>query len=499
MSVQPVLSALPDGWPEWAAAVVVVVGVLVGLVAAALIADNRRPSSALGWVLAVVLVPYLGLVAFLAIGSPKLPRARREKQRRFDARVLEQLTDASPVRLTPTDEQLPALRTIHTMNRRLGAMPVLSGNAAELLEDYVGSLTAMAAEIDAAERFVHAEFYILALDATTEPVFAALERAAARGVAVRVLFDHLASLRVPGYRGMVRRLRSSGVLWRRMLPVWPTSRELLRADLRNHRKILVVDGTVAFTGSQNVVDAAYGKRSNRRRGRRWVDVMARFTGPVVTALDAVFAADWYSETGELLDSGPGAPAPRPAPDGAGLQAQVVPSGPGFEQENNLRLFVSLLHAAQERAVVVSPYFVPDESLLLAMRSAAERGLTVELFVSERGDQRLVHHAQRSYYDALLRSGVRIWMYPQPYVLHAKTLSVDDEVAVIGSSNLDMRSFELNLEVCVLVRGAGFVQQLRGVEDLYRSRSRELTAAEWRRRGLPARTADGLARLASALV
>ncbi|WP_306419166.1 MULTISPECIES: cardiolipin synthase [Cellulomonas] len=499
MSVPPFLSALPDGWPGWAVWLVVVLGVLVGLVAAALIADNRRPSAALGWVLAVVLVPYLGLVAFLAIGSPKLSRARREKQRRFDATVLQHTTDRAPLPLTPTDEQLPALRTIHTMNRRLGAMPVLSGNAAELLEDYTGSLAAMVAEIDGAERFVHAEFYILALDETTEPVFAALERAVTRGVVVRVLFDHLASLRVRGYRAMVRRLRASGVLWRRMLPVWPTSRELLRVDLRNHRKILVVDGAVAFTGSQNVVDAAYGKRSNRRRGRRWVDVVARFTGPVVTALDAVFLADWYSETGELLDSASRPDVLPEAPDRSALQAQVVPSGPGFEQENNLRLFVSLLHAAQERAVVVSPYFVPDESLLLAMCSAAERGLAVELFVSERGDQRLVHHAQRSYYDALLRSGVRIWLYPRPYVLHAKTLSVDDEVAVIGSSNLDMRSFQLNLEVCVLVRGATFVDQLRGVEGLYRSRSRELTVAEWRGRGLPARTADGLARLASALV
>ncbi|WP_218974589.1 cardiolipin synthase [Streptomyces sp. NP160] len=495
----PISDVLPDSLPEWAVWLVVAVGVLVGLVVAAVIANDRRPSAALGWVLAVVLIPYLGLLAFLVIGSPKLPRARREKQRRFDQLVLERTTTRRPVHLTPPEEQLPVLRTIHAMNRRLGAMPVLSGNTADLLEDYVGSLWAMTAEVEAAQHSVHAEFYILALDETTEPFFGALERAAARGVVVRVLFDHLASLRVKGYRRMVRRLEASGVLWQRVLPVFPTTREVLRIDLRNHRKLLVVDGAVGFSGSQNVVDPAYGKRSNRRKGRRWVDVMARFEGPVVTALDAVFVADWFSETGELLDDRLRTDVP-PAPDSTReLQAQVVPSGPGYEQENNLRLFVSLLHAAQERAVVVSPYFVPDESLLLAMRSAAERGLDVQLFVSERGDQALVHHAQRSYYDALLRSGVRIFMYPPPFVLHAKTLSVDDEVAVIGSSNLDMRSFELNLEVTVLVRGADFSRQLRAVEDLYRSRSRELTAAEWGRRDLVSRTADGLARLASALV
>ena len=158
----PISDVLPDSAPEWAGPLVVVVGVLAGVVVAAVIAHDRHPSAALGWVLAVVLIPYLGLLAFLVIGSTKLPRARREKQRRFDALVLERTTTRRPVHLTPEDEQLPVLRTIHAMNRRLGAMPVLSGNTADLLEDYVGSLWAMTAEVEAAQHSVHAEFYILA-------------------------------------------------------------------------------------------------------------------------------------------------------------------------------------------------------------------------------------------------------------------------------------------------------------------------------------------------
>jgi cardiolipin synthase len=176
----------------------------------------------------------------------------------------------------------------------------------------------------------------------------------------------------------------------------------------------------------------------------------------------------------------------------------VPSGPGFEGANNLRLFLALLYYAQERIVITSPYFVPDESMLMAITTATQRGLKVELFVSEIGDQALVHHAQRSYYEALLKADVRIWMYKAPYILHAKHFTIDDDVAVIGSSNMDMRSFLLNMEVSLMVRGRSFVEQLRAVEDGYRASSRELTLAEWERQPLRSTVLDNLARLTSAL-
>jgi cardiolipin synthase len=149
-------------------------------------------------------------------------------------------------------------------------------------------------------------------------------------------------------------------------------------------------------------------------------------------------------------------------------------------------------------MIVSPYFVPDEALLLAVSSACDRGVQVELFVSEEGDQAVVYHAQRSYYEALLRAGVRIWMYRKPYILHTKSLTIDDEVAVIGSSNMDMRSFGLNLEVSMLVRGEEFVAEVRAVEDQYRALSRELTLEEWMQQPLRSTVLDNLARLTSAL-
>jgi cardiolipin synthase len=207
-------------------------------------------------------------------------------------------------------------------------------------------------------------------------------------------------------------------------------------------------------------------------------------------------SDWYSETDVLL-SDEALPLAQSAKAGT-LDCQIVPSGPGFVSENNLRMFLALLYAARKRIVITSPYFVPDESLLYAITSATQRGVEVELFVSEIGDQSLVYHAQRSYYEALLDAGVTIWLYKAPTILHSKHLSIDDDVAVIGSSNMDMRSFSLNLEVSLLVRGKSFVDQMRDVEQRYRDLSRKLSLDEWSKQPLRSTVLDGLARLTSAL-
>jgi cardiolipin synthase len=269
-----------------------------------------------------------------------------------------------------------------------------------------------------------------------------------------------------------------------------------RPDLRNHRKLLIVDGVVGFMGSQNMIDRTYNKRSNVRRGLTWQELVTRLEGPIVAGLNAIFITDWYSETNELLRRETEPIVSVSEIDS--LDCQVVPSGPGFEGENNLRLFLALLYYAQERIVITSPYFVPDESMLIAITTATQRGITVELFVSEVGDQAVVYHAQRSYYEALLRAGVRIWMYKEPYILHAKHFTIDDDVAVIGSSNMDMRSFQLNMEVSLMVRGRLFVEKLRIVENGYRQNSRPLVLDEWLKQPLRSTVLDNLARLFSAL-
>jgi cardiolipin synthase len=224
--------------------------------------------------------------------------------------------------------------------------------------------------------------------------------------------------------------------------------------------------------------------------------MVRFEGPIVAGIDALFVTDWYSETDELLLRE--THIAREVETSVPLDCQVVPSGPGFEGENNLRLFNALLYSAHEKIIITSPYFVPDESMLYAITTAAQRGLDVQLFASEVADQPTVYHAQRSYYEALLRAGVKIWLYKSPTVLHGKHFTIDDDVAVVGSSNMDMRSFTLNLEISVMVRGREFVDRMREIEDDYRQNSRELTLDEWLTRPFRTQVLDNLARLTAGL-
>jgi cardiolipin synthase A/B len=216
---------------------------------------------------------------------------------------------------------------------------------------------------------------------------------------------------------------------------------------------------------------------------------------VVSSIDLVFATDWYMETEERLAV---EASPLGATGAGDVACQMVPSGPGFPVENNLQLFLSLLYAARERIIITSPYFVPDDSMLRGILAATTRGVHVELFVSEIGDQALVWHAQRSYYQALLDAGVEIFCYPAPFILHSKHFSVDDDVALIGSSNMDMRSFGLNSEISMMVRSRSFVSQMRAVELCYRDVSTRLTPEAWQQEPLRATVLDGLARLTSAL-
>jgi len=316
-----------------------------------------------------------------------------------------------------------------------------------------------------------------------------------RGVKVRLMFDHIGTSRIPGYRNMIKKLKHTAIEWHPMLPVQPLKGKWRRPDLRNHRKIVIIDGRVAFVGSLNMIDASYHNRKHERAGRKWRELLMQVSGPVVFSLNIIFATDWYLETDEVLreDVQPYASEMEPGE----VLCQVVPSGPGFPDENNLRLFNSLIYSAQRRLSITSPYFVPDDSLLYDITTAAQRGIDVELFVGEQGDQFMVHHAQSSYYKALLKAGVKIYLYPAPFVLHSKHFSVDDDVAVIGSSNMDIRSFNLDFEVSVMCLSRSLTTATRQVEDHYRS-SRELTLVEWARRPLRKRYIDNVMRLMSAL-
>ncbi|MBD1542840.1 cardiolipin synthase [Arthrobacter sp. IA7] len=480
---------LAETLPGWLILLLSGVDLVIRVLAVGIIPGNRRPTTAMAWLLGIFFVPALGLILFLLFGNFKLSRRRTEQQQLVNERVRAGSAALSDVASEYSGPEW--VLSAAELNRRLGSIPLVDGNHVELIPGYPDSIRAMAEAVRKAKRFVNAEFYIMSTDHVTDDLLTALEEAADRGVQVRVLFDHIGTLRVKGYNKLLKRLKASRIQWRRMLPLLPIHGQWRRPDLRNHRKIMVIDGEVAFTGSQNLIEPSYNNPKHRKAGREWIELMACLRGPIVPTLNVVFATDWLSESDESLEDQLQVTA-EPSP--GGVTAQVVPSGPGFTTENNLRLFNTLIYSAQHRISVCSPYFVPDDSLLYAITTAAQRGVDVELFVSEKGDQFLVHHAQQSYYEALLRAGVRIYLYKAPFVLHAKHFTIDDEVAVLGSSNMDMRSFSLNLEVSVMLLGADAVNSMRAVEDTYRDISHELRLEDWMRRPLAARYVDNVARL-----
>ncbi len=475
-----------------------VVEFVMKVVALGVVPENRRPSSSSAWLLLILFVPVVGFPLYWLIGSPWVTGRRRAIQRESDQIIRDHMAG---VALIPADAQpSAALRGVVSMNRDLTAMPCLTGAVEEVLAEASDTYAAMAAAVDRATRYVHVEFYIMAWDETTDVFFTALADAVRRGVTVRLLVDQLGSQKYPGWRQFGRRLTEIGVEWRVMMPIDLLRGRWRRPDLRNHRKLLVVDGDIALIGSHNVIDPHYDSARNRALGRRWHDLSVMVSGGIVLEVEAVFAMDWFVESGELLDRSAHFTPREPQPLGGSVNAlQLVPSGPGYPTEPNHRMFLALMYAAEHTITITSPYFVPDGALLMAMTSAVYRGVRVELFVGEKADQFVVGHAQRSYYEALLEAGVHVYLYPAPAVLHAKYMTVDDAVGAIGSSNMDYRSFALDYEIMMLGFDGNLVGLLKGHDEHYRRVSSELTLEQWQRRPWHEKSVNNVCRLASALM
>ncbi len=448
---------------------------------------RRTPAAAKGWLLLIFFEPLIGLIVYLLIGRARLPRWQRERLAKLPgvlADVLARLTNHPHVFHPQVG---PALDQAVTLAENLGGLPILGGNAVELLTDYEGTIARLVADIDRAAHHVHLLFYIFADDSTTAPVIDALGRAAARGVRCRVLADAIGSR--SALRTLAPKLASLGVAVHGMLPLRLVPWRKARLDLRNHRKIVVIDGKIGYTGSQNLVGAQF------KEGITYEELMVRVTGPVVLDLQYIFVSDWFLETEERLNSAHEFPDPELT---GSVPAQALPSGPAFSTQNNQLLIVTLVHGARRRVVLTTPYFIPDEPLLQAMRTAALRGIEVHLVVSEKEDQWLVSLAQKSYYDELLEAGVRIHLYRKNF-LHAKHMSVDDAVAVIGTSNLDIRSFVLNAEVMLMIYDPDVSARLAAEQERYYANCRLLTLEGWRQRSFGSKLAENLARLLSPLL
>jgi cardiolipin synthase len=456
---------------------------LIRLAALLWIPSRTTPAAARSWLLLVGFVPLLGLPLYLLFGHPWLSRERVRRQTNASEVIRDEQARLAALRWTPPAGSVAA--EMAPLVQRLGDFMPTHGNSVQLCGDYDESLRMLIADIDAARERVHLLYYLMFDDAVGDAVVAALTRAAARGVQCRVLLDAVGAKR--GLRRYTRPLREAGVMVHDMLPGGLRWRRSGRMDLRNHRKIAVFDTHAAYVGSQNLAAPQFVPGFPNR------ELVARVEGPVVAHLQAVFASDWYIETGARLEVA----VTYPMRD-ADICTQLLPSGPAYPFENARDVVVSLIHLARRRLVLTTPYFVPDDATLSALRVAALSGVDVQLILSESNNQRLTEWAQESYYDELLGCGVRIALY-RPHFLHAKHLSIDEDIALIGSINLDIRSFALNAEIGMLCYDREVVARIREVEASYLADATVLSLDAWRARRSWRRVREGVARLADSFM
>lgn len=452
----------------------------IRLAALAMVPLRRTPAATRSWLLLIFFWPVPGLVLFLVIGSPRFPQARRTRfaaLKPFLAGIADRLA-SSPASHCRDGDGISALA------RQLGGFPAVGGNSVELISDYDKGIDRLVADIDGAHRQVHLLSYIFADDEVGRKVIAALARAVGRGVRCRVMLDPVGSHHWRS--GALRLLREAGVETREALP-FRLIRGRTRRDMRNHRKLFVIDDTIGYAGSQNIVAKDFRPGVTNR------ELIARVTGPVVAAMAAITEVDWCIEREDEACR-----SIEIAADTGDACLQLLPSGAEYTLQGFETMLVWQLHQARERVVIVTPYFIPDEDVLSAMGTAVVRGVGVDLVLSGIVDQRFVNLAQRSYYDDLLSAGVRIHHY-RDYLLHAKNVAFDGQLAIVGSSNVDLRSFQLNEEVSLLLLDRAAVGELEAVQRGYIADSEALDLAAWRGRPRIQKFAENIARMVGPLL
>ncbi len=449
------------------------IALTLAVMARIVLRPNRVPASRVAWLVVVGAVPVLGILAYLLLGEVNIGRRRVARVRKVLAQLPRYVGEGS-------DEVVPErYRNLFRLGHSVSGFWPVGGNSGRLLADSNAAIDAMVADIDAARDHVHLLFYIWLTDNNGCKVIEALERAAKRGVTCRAMVDDIGSralVRSPHWQAM----RDAGIKVASGLAVGnPLFRMLTsRIDLRNHRKIVVIDGTITYCGSQNCADPEFLVKA---RYAPWVDAMVRFEGPIAHQNQLLFASDWMAgvreDLGELLKP------PKVAPDKDDMPAQVIGTGPTVRYSAMQEVFQSLLFAARREIVVTTPYYVPDDSLQTALCASAYRGVDTTIIFPARNDSRIVGWASRSYYADLLAAGVKIYEY-EGGLLHTKSLTIDGELLLIGSANMDRRSLELNYENNILVYDPDLTEAMRIRQREYIERSKEVTVGQVARWSMP---------------
>ncbi|MFX0545108.1 cardiolipin synthase [Roseovarius sp. S1116L3] len=444
--------------------------VVLSLSVRLMLRDDLSPPARLAWIIVLIVVPFFGSVVYFLFGENNLGRRAHEMQRS----IREQLhgeTRALMGEVSALETEIKAqFRPVFSYAASINGFLPLPGNAAELMEDAAQTRARMVADIDAATNHVHALYYIWLEDGTGTELAEALIRAARRGVTCRAMADGL------GSRALIRstlwiRMREAGVHLAVAMPLTRPIRTILtsRLDMRNHRKITVIDGAVTYCGSRNSADPEFLPKA---KFGPWVDIMLRLTGPVVAQNQLLFASDWMRATGEPPEALAHACPPVPG----GFAAQAMGHGPTERRSSTPQLFATATGCARERLVISTPYFVPDATVLEALCAAAHRGIAVTLIMPRKNDSLIVAAASHSFYRRLLEAGCIIHEYTGG-LLHAKTLTIDGTACLIGSSNIDLRSFDLNFENNILLQDATIAQAVEARQAEYIAGSVQITLSD----------------------
>ncbi len=448
--------------------------VVIAITLRILLRDNLSPPARLAWFVVLMVLPFAGTAVYFLFGETVIGRKAKAEQTAIFDHIHK---DAAPLMGDVRDvERLidPLYQPVFQYAGSINGFYPVAGNTAELMADAQTTRTRMIADIDAATDYVNVLYYIWLDDETGTDVAQALMRAAKRGVICRAMADGMGSRRLIR-SALWQQMREAGVHMAVALPFKNPFRTLLtsRIDLRNHRKITVIDGKITYCGSRNSADPEFRIKA---RYAPWVDIMVRFQGPVVAQNQLLFSSDWMRATGEKLD-----PLAVPAaPFQGGFPAQAMGDGPTERNGATPQLFAAAIGSARSHITLSTPYFVPDANVLDALCAAAHRGLAVALIFPKVNDSWVVAAASRSYYRKLLEAGCVIHEFTEG-LLHAKTLTIDGRISMIGSSNLDLRSFDLNYENNILLHDVALTGDIRTRQEDYIARSDTVTlddVAKW---------------------
>ena len=436
-----------------------------------LLRPNREAASRVAWIVVILALPVLGILAYLLLGETSIGRKRTERMRE----VISQLPDVNHVAgadAANLHDDIPQ-HYVHLFQagKTVNGFDPVEGNRARLMTDSNSAIDSMVSDIDSAKEHVHLLFYIWLSDNNGTKVVDALKRAAARGVTCRAMADGLGSRVIIG-SDYWQDMRSAGVNLATALPIGnPLLRPLKgRIDLRNHRKIVVIDNKITYCGSQNCADPEFRVKP---KYAPWVDALIRFEGPIVRQNQYLFVSDWQAGTGEDISH---LLTEQIEPHGRGFPAQVIGTGPTARNSAMPEMFETLIFGARKKLVISTPYYVPNAPMQAALCASARRGVDTTIIFPANNDSRIVGAASRSYYAALLEAGIKIFEY-EDGLLHSKTLTVDGEISLIGSANMDRRSFDLNYENAILFSDPKLTAAVYQRQQQYLLSARQVTAAE----------------------